>query len=141
MTQHKDYRHFLKLQIRFADIDRLNHVNNACYHNYVELGRVNYLNEVLGKKINWNVNGFILARTEIDHLEPIFLNDEIWCCTKIHRLGNKSAGTRSEILKIVNGEIIECAHIAGVLVAMDYSKNESILIPAEWRELIERYEN
>ncbi|WP_410967229.1 acyl-CoA thioesterase, partial [Salmonella sp. SAL4436] len=77
----------------------MNHVNNACYHNYVELGRVKYFREVLGDHINWDEQGFVLARTEMDHLEQIYLNDEVFCCTRVYQFGNKSARVRNHILK------------------------------------------
>ena len=60
---YSDYKHFIPIQIRFSDVDRLNHVNNACYLNYFELGRVKYFNEVFKDKIN-----FILA----ENLDEVF---------------------------------------------------------------------
>ena len=43
----EDFKHVTPIQIRFVDIDRLDHVNNACYLNFFELGRVKYFNLVL----------------------------------------------------------------------------------------------
>jgi acyl-CoA thioester hydrolase len=140
MINYGDFNHIIPIQLRFSDIDRLDHVNNACYHNYVELGRVTYFNEILKGLINWDKQGFILARTEIDHLLPVFLGDEIYCGTKVTGFGNKSLTVKNAILKKKDGEVIECAAIKGILVAMDYVRNESILIPADWRRQIERFE-
>lgn len=136
----KDYKHSIPIQIRFNDIDRLNHVNNACYLTFFELGRVNYFNTVLKDCIDWDKEGFILARTELDHLLPVFLNDEVYCFTKIIRLGNKSLTIRNSVVKKVNASLIECASGTGVLVAMDYINQVSIDIPKSWRERIDFYE-
>lgn len=140
MITHNDYKHIIPVQIRFSDIDRLDHVNNSCYHNYVELGRVTYFKEVLKDRVHWDKTGFILARTEINHLHPVFLNDEIYCCTKLLKFGTKSMTLKNAIVKKTAEGIVECASIIGILVAMDYVKNESMVVPQEWRELLEGYE-
>lgn len=140
MISFKDYRHVIPIQIRFSDIDRLNHVNNACYHNYIELGRVKYFNQLLKGHINWDERGFVLARTEMDHREQVYLEDEIYCFTRIYRIGNKSAGVRNSIVKRQGESLVECADVNAVLVAMDYTRNESIPVPQKWRELIGAFE-
>lgn len=129
------------IQVRFVDIDRLNHVNNACYLSYCELGRVKYFNEVLGEVIDWDKHGFVLAHIEVDYFTPIHLNDEVYCFTKVTYLGSKSLSLKNEILKKHNGNWTECAMVSGVLVAMDYVNNQSIEIPAVWRERINAYES
>ena len=135
-----DYKHVIPVQLRFVDIDRLNHVNNACYLNFFELGRVRYFNEVLNSTIDWNKQGFILARTEIDHLAPVFLNDEVYCFTKVIKLGTKSLTIKNTVVKKENGTFIECANGIGILVAMNYLLNESIELPQTWRQLISQFE-
>lgn len=134
------YKHSMPVQIRFSDIDRLNHVNNACYLNFFELGRVHYFNQVLGGVINWAESGFVLARTEIDYIEPLYLNDEIRCYTRVQKLGNKSLVVENTIVRLTkNGEVVS-ARGTGVLVAMNYLTNESIVLPEEWRKLISEFE-
>lgn len=138
--QFEDYKHFIPLQIRFCDIDKLNHLNNSVYHNFFELGRVNYFNQLFKNAINWNERGFVLARTEINHILPVFLNDETYCFTKIIKTGNKSITVKNSICKNENNRLIECANGIGILVAMDYIKNESIQLPTEWLREIEEFE-
>src|SRR5690349_16872250 len=116
---YKDYKHIIPVQIRFCDVDKLNHVNNSVYHNYVELGRVIYFKDVLKDEVNWDEIGFILARTEIDHLIQVHLNDDIYCCTKVMKFGTKSITFKNSIVKKENGQFIECASVTGILVAMD----------------------
>ncbi len=137
---YQDYKHIIPIQLRFNDIDRFDHVNNANYLSFFELGRVNYFNQVLSNAINWNEKGFITARTEIDHITPLYLLDEVYCCTKIKKLGTKSMTIDNVILKKENGQLIEAAKGIGILVAMDYLQKISIDIPTEWRKLIEDFE-
>lgn len=136
-----DYKHELPIQIRFNDIDKLNHLNNACYLTFFELGRVNYFNKILKSSVNFDEQGFVLAHTEINHLLPIYLNDEVYCYTKVIRLGSKSLTVKNAIAKKQNNKLIICAEGTGVLVAMDYKNKVSILIPEVWIKLIKEEEN
>lgn len=137
---YKDFKYVTPIQLRFNDIDRLDHVNNACYLTFFELGRVNYFNTVLNRNINWNERGFVTARTEIDHIIPLYLLDEVYCFTKVKSIGTKSITIQDCVVKKVNNEYIECANGIGILVAMDYLKKESIELPAKWRELFGTFE-
>jgi acyl-CoA thioester hydrolase len=134
--RYKDYKHFVEIQIRFSDIDTLQHVNNACFLNYIELARVKFFNQIFGTSINWIDSGFILARTELDYKKPIYLRDKILCYTKIEKIGNKSLTVKNVIVKIIGEEMIECAECVGVLVAMDYKKQVSMEIPEVWLKLL-----
>lgn len=140
MIPFEDYKHGLKIQIRFSDIDKINHVNNACYLNYFETSRVNYFDTVFKGRNNWDKQGFVLARNEINHLVPIHLEDEIYCLTKIVQLGTKSLTLKNAIIKKVGDSYIESANGIGILVAMNYVTHESITLPEEWKELINEFE-
>ena len=135
-----DYKHVVPIQIRFIDIDRLDHVNNACFLSYFELGRVKYFNQVLNKHINWNDSGFVIARTEINHITPIYLLDDLYCFTKIINIGTKSITIKNSLVKKVGDEFQEAANGIGVLVAMDYLNKVSVDMPVKWRQAIEEFE-
>lgn len=136
----RDYRHSMRIQIRFSDIDRLNHVNNACYLTYFESARVSYFQQLFGKQVDWSKTGFVIARSEIDHIKSIYLEDEVYCFTRVIRLGNKSMTVKNTIAKRENNRWIICADGIGVLVAMDYTTRQSMRVPNVWRELIAEFE-
>lgn len=140
MISFEDYKHSLAIQIRFSDIDKINHVNNACYLNYFETARVNYFDTVFDGRNNWDKQGFVLARNEINHIQPIHLEDKIICLTKVTDFGNKSLTLKNAILKISNNSLIECANGIGILVAMDYVTHQSIVIPEDWKRMILEFE-
>jgi acyl-CoA thioester hydrolase len=137
---YQDYKHVTPIQIRFIDIDRLDHVNNACFLSYFELGRVKYFNQVLNRHINWNDSGFVIARTEINHITPIYLLDDLYCFTKIINIGTKSITIKNSLVKKVGDEFKEAANGIGILVAMDYLNKVSIDMPIKWRQAIEEFE-
>jgi acyl-CoA thioesterase FadM len=81
-----------------------------------------------------------LARNEINHLQPIHLEDQIYCLTKVVQLGTKSLTLKNSILRKENDTYVECANGIGILVAMNYITHESIPIPEEWKEMINAFE-
>lgn len=136
----QDYKHGTPIQIRFSDIDRLNHVNNACYLTYFESARVQYFHQLFGGQVDWSKTGFVIARSEINHLKSLHLNDLVYCFSKVIRLGNKSMTVKNAIVKLENDEWVLCAEGIGILVAMDYVTHLSMPVPGLWRKLISEFE-
>ena len=134
------YRHVCEIQIRFNDIDKVGHVNNAVYHSYLELGRVHYFNEVLERTVDWDRKGFVLARTEIDYKCALYLRDKIFCFTRLESFGTKSFKLRSCICRETENGLEECAHALTTLVCMDYLSGKSMEIPGEWIARLSAYE-
>ncbi|MCX8080931.1 MAG: acyl-CoA thioesterase [Bacteroidia bacterium] len=132
--------HITPLQIRFSDLDRLGHVNNAVFLQYMETSRVEYFNLVLGPRHNWQKFGFVVARNEIDYLLPIYLNDEIFCSTRCLRIGNKSLTIENVIYKKQKRKKLVAARGVGILVAMDYQSMKSIPLPDAWVKKIRDFE-
>jgi acyl-CoA thioester hydrolase len=134
------HTYFVPIQIRFKDIDRLGHVNNANHHVFIETARVKFFSEQFGKENDFNKNGLILARTEINYTRPIFLHDEAFVSLKVTRLGNKSFDLEHYIVrKNEQGQLEPLAHVKGVLVCIDYTVNQTISIPLHWREKLLRF--
>jgi acyl-CoA thioester hydrolase len=121
------------IQVRFKDIDKLGHVNNATLLTYVETARVHYFNVALGDKNNWDETGVILARTEIDYLVPVFLHDNIKVYTHVSKFGNKSFDITNRIVKRIDDKEVICANAKSVMVCMDYRKRAAFEIPDDWK--------
>ena len=80
----------INLQIRFRDLDALGHVNNAVYLSYLEVTRVHYFNHLIGKDFDYNLDGLLLARNEIDYKKPVLLNTDVFCKMWCEKIGSKS---------------------------------------------------
>jgi len=131
------FLHETKIQIRFKDLDKQGHVNNANHLTYAETARVAYFREVLGKDVDWNSTGLLLARTEIDYLQPIFLEDDLKILSSVTKLGTKSFDM--ENILIGSQEVI-FAKVKSVFVCYDYQVRNSIAIPEDWREKFVQFE-
>ncbi len=124
--------HITPIEIRFADIDAFNHVNNANYLSYIEHARMNFVDDIIGK-VDWVKRGFILARAEINFVQPIKLHDQIIVETQCSRIGNKSFDLSYKIFKIDQEEKVEMANAISVQVGYDYKNNLTIPLTEEWR--------
>ena len=135
-----DFKHSTPIQIRFKDIDKLGHVNNANHLTYFELARMKYSDNVLGK-VDWTKNGFILASAKVDYKQPIYLDDKITVLPRTSKMGTKSFEMEHLIVrKAEDGKDVILASGASVLVCMNYETGKTIEIPAEWKERVSVYE-
>lgn len=123
-----------KLNIRFADIDVMGHVNNAIFLSYFEEGRMAYFEEVIGTDWNWTKDGVVLARNEVDYKFPILLKDKPVIDTWLVEVGTKS---------LIFEYCIYCeeekvyAKGKSVLVCFDYEKGVTKEVPEQWRSLLQ----
>src|SRR6218665_3121919 len=132
------YKHKTKIQIRFKDIDKLGHVNNANHITYFELSRVDYFDALAeeGVTIDWINEGVILARVEMEYLQPILLEDTLYVYTWVSRMGSKSFDMACSMVRMVNGVEVEAAKGLAGIVCFNYKTNQSILIPEKWKGIM-----
>jgi acyl-CoA thioester hydrolase len=138
----QNFKHKVPIQLRFKDIDKMGHVNNANYLTYIELARVRYFEDVVGTDKKWSQQvGIILARIEIDYKAPVFLHDNVFVYTRCSRIGNKSLTLDWLIVREKQNQEEVVAQGNAVLVCYDYTHEKTIPIPDEQRNAIERFEN
>jgi len=126
------------IHIRWADIDALQHVNNAVYLNYFEQARIDYFRDVVGWK--WEEIGMILANNNINYLKPLLPNDKAWVLLKTTKIGNKSFEMAYLVVRetAAGEEILTTA--TAVIVTFDYRKNITLPMPDVYRKAIQDYE-
>ena len=132
---------FSPIDIRFRDLDALAHVNNVVYLTYVEQARVRYFDEVFGNRHDWDQWGVLLARTEINYIQPLLFKETAKCGIECVDIGRKSMEFQFKIFKTVDGKDIEVASGLNVLVAFSHAENKSILVPDVWKTAVEKYED
>ncbi|MDA9169194.1 acyl-CoA thioesterase [Crocinitomicaceae bacterium] len=120
----------VKIQIRYADLDALGHINNSNYLTYFEIVRVHYFNELLGKDWDWRNEGMILANSSLEFLKPLLIQHEAEV-----KISTLSVGTKSFELyyEISVDDVVFCSG-KSVIVAFNSVRNETIPIPSVMRE-------
>jgi YbgC/YbaW family acyl-CoA thioester hydrolase len=143
------------IHVRWADIDALQHVNNAVYLSYFEQARIDYF-RALGCW-DWEKVGMLLARTEVDYLRPLLIQDRAWILTRTVKLGIKSFEMEYLIVReapdwsadlrpsprnstshipadlIARGPLQSITRAKSVLVAYDFDKKCSVPVPETYR--------
>src|ERR1700733_13703982 len=109
--------------IRFGDLDRQNHVNNAVFATHFESGRVIILYGeeygliviLYGEEYGLIVPGanFVLAHLSIDFLGEMHWPGEVEIGTAVARVGNSSLGLDQALF--VNGHCVATAENTLVL--------------------------
>jgi len=138
----ENFRYQIPIEVRFADLDALGHLNNAKYLTYAEQIRILYIRDVCERKGGaWEALGMILARTEIDYLLPVAFDDKVLVYCRVSRIGGKSFDM-DYLLTRQRGDSDKeiAARIKTVMVAYDYSKDATISVPDDWRERMIAYE-
>ena len=143
---HSNFKHKFPVQIRFVDIDKLGHVNNAVYLSYFEAARVAYFDELVGERVDWYTTGMILAKSIVDYKIPVFLEDKVIVFTSVTKLGNKSFEISNVLVKEQSDKLSgqnkqEVAAFATfTIVCYSYETKSTIEIPQEWRKMVEAFE-
>jgi acyl-CoA thioester hydrolase len=133
----QEWRHYITVEVRFADVDMFQHTNNAKYLTYVESARVEFYTAVTGLT-DPRTFDMTVARAEIDFLQATFYGDVLRVYSRIGRVGNKSWTLLHEIRDAESGEIV--ARASTVNVHFDHETGKSNPLPAEIVEAMERFE-
>jgi acyl-CoA thioester hydrolase len=138
---YKNFNHATSVQIRFSDIDAMNHLNNAVYLSYFELARIEYFNKILNTNWDDKVLGLILAKAEVNYKLPVFYTDKIEVYVRCSRMGTKSFDLEYELVKqLPNGEKQTASTGSTVIVAFNYKEQKAITVPDEWKKNLAAFE-
>ncbi len=134
-----DFHFYHLIEVRYGDLDPQGHVNNAKFLTYMEQARVFYLKQLkLWEGGSFLHMGIILADVQLTFRKAIQFGDAVRVGVRISRMGNKSLTSEYRIEDARDAS--EYATGASVLVAYDYTKKRSVVIPEEWRKAIRQFE-
>ncbi|MBI1837112.1 MAG: acyl-CoA thioesterase [Flavobacteriia bacterium] len=123
----------VKIQVRFADLDLMAHVNNSVYFTYFELARVQYFQQLLGEKWDWRKYGMLLKKNEITYHKSVLLYDEPEIYIYTSYIGTKSFVFDYELM--VNNELYTTG--SSLMICYDAINNQTIEIPLKLKEALE----
>ena len=124
-----------KIEVRFSDFDSMGHVNNAIFLTYLEIARINYIQQVMKENnLDHRKFGFILAHVSIDYKKPIecqFIIATIW----VSKIGNSSFEFS---YKLTDENETIYANATSIQVCYDYKGKIKVPIPDELKILLEK---
>jgi acyl-CoA thioester hydrolase len=94
------FEHRIRVQIRYRDIDRLGHLNQAVYHEFLEEVRGGLVTELMRRTGTSEQRGaFVVARVELDYGSEVRKDhDEVEVVARVAHVGNSSMRIDHEIL-------------------------------------------
>jgi acyl-CoA thioester hydrolase len=122
--------------VTFRDVDAMGHTNNAVYLTWFECGRIGYWKAIRGADADYADVPFVLARTEIDFVQPTFVGERLEVGTRVMRLGTRSFEMAYRIERVADGALV--AQGVSVQVMYDYAARTSIPMAEEFREALVR---
>ena len=129
------YKFWTNDQVRFADLDPFNHLNNVTSAVYCENGRADFVTKLwpehrLGKGTSW-----LLATLNLTFMRPVYYPSDILIGTRIQKIGNSSVTIGQGLF--ANRKCFTTAE--SVMVWADVEKEEAVSIPYEIRKQLLEY--
>ena len=131
------YKLVSEVQVRFSDTDGLGHVNNAHYLSFLEVSRIDYLRQVVGR-VKIEEFGVIIARIEIDYKSPVLHSERLLVGCRVSEIGGSSINMEYRIETETGGRLV--AEAKSVMVAFDYDLNKPVRVSDEWRTKMEDFD-
>jgi acyl-CoA thioester hydrolase len=130
------FQYSTHIPVRFRDCDPMGHVNNAVYLTYLEVARFAYWKDVAGAR-TFDDASFIIARTEIDYIEPVTVGDIVEIFLGVTGFGRSSFTMEYELVD-QNDRLI--AKARNVLVMYDYVKKRPIPVDEGFKQHLMEHE-
>lgn len=125
----------LDVTATLRDTDANGHVNNAVYVTWLEEIRTRYVFERRGLDRAAQID-FVLARTEIDHVSPVWLHEVVDLYCRPSRVGSRSWDMDYAAYVRSDGRVALRAR--SVQVHYDHAAARSAPIPEPFRAILER---
>jgi acyl-CoA thioester hydrolase len=133
LPKREDFKQFIRMPVRWGDMDSLGHVNNATFFTYDESGRLAYFDELARDDPKFfKEYGIILASISCDFLMQLHYPAELDIGTRISRIGRSSMNTQAAMF---NGDKL-VAVTRGVVVWFNYVAQQTLPVPGHIREWI-----
>lgn len=131
------YKVSLRIQVRFSDLDPVNHVNNSFQFQYYDLGRIDYFEKVMGRELDWSKLVVVIVHTENNFFSPIVQGEEIFVESKVVKFGNRSMTMNQ---RLVNSQGMVKGTCRTILAGFDRSSNLSAPIEEDFKRRFLEFE-
>lgn len=135
------FKRSIQIQKRFSDLDPFAHANNVAQQNYFDIGRADYLGNLIDyKPFHLAPETLLVVSHKSDFLHPILPSDDIEVQTSIYHVGNKSIKMLQVTRNISTGIIHSVCDSVMVAVNIQNGVPTSIPVPEKWRRRISEIE-
>lgn len=143
-----EFHHRVDVPVRIADTDTFDHVHNAIYLTYFEIGRVGYLDQATGEGLPVPAFGarisFILAEARVAYRSPAIYGEILTVETRVARIGRTSLTMDHRITAPAMGDDTGPGRLVAVgetvLVRYDYHTAAAMPLEARLVSFFEAFE-
>ncbi len=135
LRQLEIYPHWTDDIVRFADLDRLNHVNNVAFATYCESGRVDFLESSWPGSTAGTGIGWVIAEFRLKYLAAAHYPNSVRIGTRVLHVGNSSLLLGQGLF--IAGECFATAE--SVLVWADTRQQRSLPMDEALKQQLRRY--
>lgn len=125
----------LTIDVRWGEMDALGHVNNIRYLGWLESSRIALFEGLGMKTLPGEPVGPLLARLEIDYLEPVVYPAKVTVGVRAEKIGNTSITFAQEIWHAGAPERL-VARSRSVVVLVTYATGSKVRVPDEVRRAL-----
>ena len=131
-----------EIQKRFADVDVFGHVNNIHQQQYLDLGKTDYYNRVIGFDVHLDRIALMIVAVNTDFIGQIRYDDQVYVKTRVKAVGTKSITIAQQIVcRLTDGTEEVRTQGETVLVTFDRKEQHTVEVPQSWRDRIDEFKN
>ncbi|MDP9372820.1 MAG: acyl-CoA thioesterase [Chloroflexota bacterium] len=131
------FRFKTDVQVRFRDLDPMDHVNNAVYFTYFEIARLAYWAALTGSS-DLRDRGMIVAEATCTYRSPALYDERLEVWIRVAALRRSSFVYEYRITAREDGRPVATGRT--VMVMYDYGAGRSVPIPPDLRARFEAFE-
>jgi acyl-CoA thioester hydrolase len=126
----------ITVEVPYADIDAMGHLNNVAYLKYLETARQKYWLAMQESSDFWDVD-FVVVHSEIDYRSSVSMGEILEIAIRVTRMGASSFDF-AYVVRRPNGELV--AEAKTTQVSFDWKSRTKKPLSAERRRQIEEFE-
>ncbi|MDE7024273.1 MAG: acyl-CoA thioesterase [Paramuribaculum sp.] len=133
------FRHCLKVQTRFSDIDMLGHLNNNAYLSIMDLAKIKYLTDTAPEQSRHNLEiKAVVVHIDCDFYSPAYFDEPLEVWTTIGQCSERSFTIEQRMINSQTGETKCITHT--VLAGFDPKLRKGIPLDTEWINNLQEWE-
>lgn len=133
-----EFHHRQPIQMRFNDLDALQHVNNTIYLEYMDYAKTQYITQVLEGIFNVFHESLVIVNVNCEYYEISRYGEPLEVLTRIDCIAKHSLVFVQRVINPATGHIKTIART--VMVGFNIDKDCKMEIPSNWRMRISAYE-
>lgn len=133
------FRHHIKVQTRFSDIDLLGHLNNNAYLSIMDLAKIKYLEATAPTRFKGQLEiKAVVVHIDCDFYSPAYFNEPLEVWTTVGACSGRSFTLEQRMVNADTGETKCITHT--VMAGFDPKLRKGIDIDSEWIESVQEWE-